>query len=48
MESLTMLLAAAVIGIGLGFGLMLGISVFKATDNVLDRFISYLFDKFNK
>ena len=48
MDSLEILLTSAVIGIGLGFGLMLGIGIFKATDNVLDRFISYLFDKFNK
>ncbi|MGP4950729.1 hypothetical protein ACTXGO_00950 [Psychrobacter sp. T6-1] len=42
MESLAMLLAAAVIGMGLGFGLMLGIGVFKALDDVLKRLINNL------
>lgn len=40
MESLIMLLAAAVLGLGLGFGLMLGVSIFKALDDLLKQFIN--------
>jgi len=45
MESIGMLLNACVIGIGLGYGLMLGVGLFKVMSDACDRLVDMVFDK---